>query len=97
MALALSPSPAFEIPEGCVLKCVACRAPGSEQLVGVGAVVQPQPTSTPGDPDPRGTRLRGWNAYAGLELRGVYCVLPQQVSYCVLPPQRPPAVLPACH
>ena len=34
-------------------------------------------TSSPADPDPDGSRLRGWNAYAGRELRGVYCVLPQ--------------------
>lgn len=52
--------------------------PWLEQLVGKGAVVQPRPTSTFNDPDPRGTRLRGWNAYAGLELRGVYCVLPEK-------------------
>jgi hypothetical protein len=52
--------------------------PWLEQLVGQGAVVQPRPTSTVSDPDPRGTRLRGWNAYAGCELRGVYCVLPQK-------------------
>lgn len=52
--------------------------PWLEQLVGAGAVVQPRATSTASDPDPCGTRLRGWNAYGGLELRGVYCVLPQE-------------------
>src|SRR5690606_1362252 len=52
--------------------------PWLEQLLGEGEVVEPTPTSTPDDPDPRGTRLRGWPVWGGHELRGVYCVLPQE-------------------
>ena len=36
-----------------------------------------QVTSSAKDPDPRGTRLRGWPVWGGHELRGLYCVLPQ--------------------
>lgn len=52
--------------------------PWFEQLLGEGEVVEPQVTSSPDDPDPRGTRLRGWPVWGGKELRGVYCVLPQE-------------------
>lgn len=52
--------------------------PWLEQLLGKGQVVQPEVTSSPEDPDPRGTRLRGWPVWGGKELRGVYCVLPEE-------------------
>ena len=52
--------------------------PWLEQLLGEGEVVEPQVTSSPADPDPRGARLRGWTMWGGKELRGVYCVLPQE-------------------
>ena len=52
--------------------------PWFEQLLGEGEVVEPVPTSTASDPDPRGTRLRGWPVWGGKELRGAYCVLPQE-------------------
>jgi len=48
------------------------------QLVGEDELVEPRATSIPGDRDPGGIRLRGHNMYGGLELRGLYCVLPQQ-------------------
>jgi hypothetical protein len=48
-----------------------------EQLLGKGEVVEPVVTSTADDPDPRGTRLRGWPVWGGKELRGCYCVLPR--------------------
>ena len=44
--------------------------PWLEQLLGEGEVVQPTATSTVGDPDPRGKRLRGWPCWGGHELRG---------------------------
>ena len=48
------------------------------QLVGRGqALVEPECTASAADPDPCGSRLRGWNFYGGKELRGCYCVLPQ--------------------
>jgi hypothetical protein len=48
------------------------------QLVGRGqALVEPECTASAADPDPSGSRLRGWNFYGGKELRGCYCVLPQ--------------------
>jgi hypothetical protein len=50
--------------------------PWLEQLVGQ-PLVEPEVTSSPEDPDPRGQRLRGWNFYGGKELRGAYCALPQ--------------------
>jgi hypothetical protein len=52
--------------------------PWCEQLLGAGEVVEPVPTATAADPDPRGRRLRGWPMWGGKELRGVYCVLPRQ-------------------
>ena len=51
--------------------------PWFEQLLGEGEVVTPEVTSSAADPDPRGSRLRGWPVWGGKELRGVYCVLPQ--------------------
>eukprot|EP01043_Picozoa_sp_COSAG02_P100146 COSAG02_NODE_36237_length_457_cov_0.932961_1_plen_102_part_01 len=50
--------------------------PWLEQLLGKGQVVEPVVTSTADDPDPRGTRLRGWPVWGGYELRGMYCNLP---------------------
>lgn len=52
--------------------------PWLEQLLGTGQVVTPEVTSTAADPDPRGSRLRGWPVWGGKELRGLYCVLPQE-------------------
>ena len=52
--------------------------PWFEQFLGRGAVVPPEVTSSVDDPDPRGTRLRGWPVWGGKELRGLYCVLPQE-------------------
>lgn len=52
--------------------------PWFEQLIGEGQVVTPEVTSTAADPDPRGKRLRGWPVWGGKELRGAYCVLPQE-------------------
>jgi len=52
--------------------------PWFEQLLGKGEVVEPQVTSLPTDPDPHGTRLRGWPMWGGKELRGLYCVLPRE-------------------
>jgi hypothetical protein len=52
--------------------------PWLEQLLGAGELVEPQVTSTVADPDPRGRRLRGWPMWGGRELRGMYCVLPQE-------------------
>lgn len=52
--------------------------PWFEQFLGKGEVIPPEPTSTATDPDPRGTRLRGWPVWGGKELRGCYCVLPQE-------------------
>ena len=52
--------------------------PWFEQLLGEGEVVTPQVSSTAADPDPRGSRLRGWPVWGGKELRGLYCVLPQE-------------------
>lgn len=52
--------------------------PWFEQLLGAGEVVLPQVSSTAADPDPRGSRLRGWPVWGGKELRGLYCVLPQE-------------------
>eukprot|EP01048_Picozoa_sp_COSAG05_P017098 COSAG05_NODE_2287_length_3273_cov_132.259609_2_plen_394_part_00 len=51
--------------------------PWLQQLVGQ-ELVEPVCTSDAHDLDPRGTRLRGWNFYGGKELRGAYCVLPQE-------------------
>ena len=59
--------------------------PWLEQLLGKGQVVEPVPTSTAADPDPRGTRLRGWPVWGGKELRGAYCNLPSE-----RPPAAPP-------
>ena len=52
--------------------------PWFEQLLGEGEVVTPEVTSTVADPDPRGSRLRGWPVWGGKELRGAYCVLPKE-------------------
>ena len=52
--------------------------PWLEQLLGAGEVVEPEVTSSPTDPDPRGTRLRGWPCWGGHELRGLYCNLPME-------------------
>ena len=52
--------------------------PWFEQFLGEGEVVEPVPTSTADDPDPRGKRLRGWPVWGGKELRGCYCVLAQE-------------------
>jgi hypothetical protein len=52
--------------------------PWFEQLLGEGEVVTPEVSSSAADPDPRGSRLRGWPVWGGKELRGVYCVLPQE-------------------
>lgn len=51
--------------------------PWFEQLIGEGEVVTPEVTATAADPDPRGSRLRGWPVWGGKELRGCYCVLPR--------------------
>jgi hypothetical protein len=51
--------------------------PWFEQLLGEGDVVTPEVTSSVADPDPRGSRLRGWPVWGGKELRGMYCVLPR--------------------
>ena len=50
--------------------------PWFEQLLG--EVVTPEVSSSSADPDPRGSRLRGWPVWGGKELRGIYCVLPKQ-------------------
>jgi hypothetical protein len=55
-----------------------CVFPWFEQLLGEGEVVTPEVTSSAADPDPRGHRLRGWPVWGGKELRGIYCVLPQE-------------------
>lgn len=52
--------------------------PWFEQLLGEGDVVFPEVTSSASDPDPSGSRLRGWPVWGGKELRGIYCVLPQE-------------------
>ncbi len=52
--------------------------PWFEQLLGAGEVVTPEVSSSAADPDPRGSRLRGWPVWGGKELRGIYCVLPQE-------------------
>ena len=52
--------------------------PWCEQLLGEGEVVEPEVTSSPEDPDPRGKRLRGWPVWGGYELRGLYCNLPTE-------------------
>lgn len=52
--------------------------PWLEQLLGEGEVVEPVVTSSADDPDPRGSRLRGWPVWGGKELRGLYCVLAQE-------------------
>ena len=52
--------------------------PWFEQLLGQDEVVSPEVTSSTTDPDPRGSRLRGWPVWGGKELRGMYCVLPQE-------------------
>ena len=52
--------------------------PWLEQLLGQGEVVTPEVTSSATDPDPRGSRLRGWPVWGGKELRGMYCVLPRE-------------------
>lgn len=52
--------------------------PWFEQLLGEGQVVEPEPSSSAANPDPRGSRLRGWPVWGGKELRGLYCVLPQE-------------------
>ena len=52
--------------------------PWFEQLLGEGEVVTPEVSSSAADPDPRGSRLRGWPVWGGKELRGIYCVLPQE-------------------
>ena len=59
--------------------------PWFEQLLGEGEVVEPVPTSTVSDPDPRGSRLRGWPVWGGKELRGAYCVLPRERKEDSLP------------
>jgi len=59
--------------------------PWFEQLLGEGEVVAPEVTSTDADPDPRGKRLRGWPVWGGKELRGAYCVLPQEPTDESLP------------
>ena len=41
-------------------------------------MVIPEVSSSAADPDPRGSRLRGWPVWGGKELRGVYCVLPRE-------------------
>ena len=50
--------------------------PWFEQLLG--EVVTPEVSSSAADPDPRGSRLRGWPVWGGKELRGLYCVLPKE-------------------
>ena len=50
--------------------------PWFEQLFG--EVVTPEVSSSAPDPDPRGSRLRGWPVWGGKELRGIYCVLPKE-------------------
>ena len=50
--------------------------PWFEQLLG--EVVTPEVSSSAADPDPRGSRLRGWPVWGGKELRGIYCVLPKE-------------------
>ena len=52
--------------------------PWFEQLLGEGEVVTPEVSSSAADPDPRGSRLRGWPVWGGKELRGMYCVLPRE-------------------
>lgn len=52
--------------------------PWFEQLLGEGEVVMPEVTSSATDPNPRGSRLRGWPVWGGKELRGAYCMLPQE-------------------
>ena len=52
--------------------------PWIEQLLGKGEVVTPEVSSSAADPDPRGSRLRGWPVWGGKELRGMYCVLPRE-------------------
>ena len=52
--------------------------PWFEQLLSEGEVVAPEVSSSVADPDPRGSRLRGWPVWGGKELRGLYCVLPQE-------------------
>ncbi|MFT5090083.1 MAG: hypothetical protein ACI8PG_004459, partial [Planctomycetota bacterium] len=52
--------------------------PWFEQLLGAGEVVAPEVSSSAADPDPRGSRLRGWPVWGGKELRGIYCALPKE-------------------
>ena len=52
--------------------------PWFEQLLGKGEVVKAEVSSSVDDPDPRGSRLRGWPVWGGKELRGMYCVLPRE-------------------
>ena len=52
--------------------------PWFEQLLGKGEVVTAEISSSADDPDPRGSRLRGWPVWGGKELRGMYCVLPRE-------------------
>ena len=59
--------------------------PWFEQLLGEGEVVTPEVTSSAADPDPRGSRLRGWPVWGGKELRGAYCVLPRARTGDALP------------
>ena len=52
--------------------------PWFEEFLGEGEVVLPEVTSSENDPDPQGSRLRGWPVWGGKELRGIYCVLPEE-------------------